>query len=561
MNPHTLHHSHVSHARIRKPYRSASFLVALLFLLASLASIASAAPNQPVAIQLLSVSDWHAQLDPLSVPGIVPNANVNVGGAAALSSYFKADRAANPNTLTLTGGDAFGGSPPLSNFFNEEPAVKAMNLMGFDADALGNHNFDRGIAHLQQMIDLADFTYVSANLKNVDANLTGVEAFKLFDVGGIHVAVIGITNPEAPSVVRPGNFGTIEVTDPIAAANKARAAAQAAGAKLVIAITHLGVEHTDPATGVASGPLIDFANNVGGFDVIFGDHTDVQYSGIHNNALVVENRSKGRTYSKTMLNVDPISGRISHRSVEFVTPLSGAVTPDPAIVEMLDPYRAALASAFDGVIGNATGLFPRGGNIERLQEVALGNLVTDAMRWRYGTQLAFTNAGGLRTSLPSNYLPADKSLRRPTTGYTAGPPYDLVVGDVFSVLPFGNVVVTRTVTGAQLYQILEHSVSSIPGANGRFGQVSGFRFTYDASRPAGTRVVSVALADGTPILPDSMPYTFATNDFVNSGGDGYTMLAGGQGVTREVMADVVLEYIRSLHTITPAIEGRISRLP
>ncbi|MEK7326332.1 MAG: bifunctional metallophosphatase/5'-nucleotidase, partial [Chloroflexota bacterium] len=319
--------------------RAAPILLALAFLLSPLLSV-SAAPRQTVDIQLLNVSDWHAQLDP----------NNGIGGAAVLSSYFKAGRLANPNTLTLTAGDAFGASPPLSNFFNEEPAVLAMNLMGFDADTFGNHNFDRGTAHLQTMIDLAEFQYVSANLKNVDDNLTGVAPYKIFTVGGVKVAVIGITNPEAPTLVFPGRFGTIEPTDPIPAANKAKAQAQAEGAKVIVAITHLGVTGFD-ASGAATGPLIDFANNVGGFDVIFGDHTDIQYSGFHNNALVVENRSKGATYSRSIITVDPENGRIVTRANTFVVPTASAVTPDPAIVAMLAPYRTALSAAFDGVIG------------------------------------------------------------------------------------------------------------------------------------------------------------------------------------------------------------------
>ncbi|MCI0455892.1 MAG: 5'-nucleotidase C-terminal domain-containing protein [Gemmataceae bacterium] len=519
------------------------------------AAQAGTSPHPTVELQFLTVSDWHAQLDPLFVFGVG-----DVGGAAVLSAYFNAERLNNPDTLTLTAGDAFGASPPLSNFFNEEPAVLAMSRMGFDADTFGNHNFDRGIAHLQQMINLAEFPYVSANLKNVNDNLTGVEPFKIFTVGGVKVAVIGLTNPEAPTLVFPGNFGTIEVTDPVPAANKARAAARRAGAQIFVVICHMGVTGFDPGTSAPVGPLIDFANNVGGFDIIFGDHTDVQFSGVINNALVVENRSKGLTYARTRLVVDPRNGRVVERSVDFITPVAAAVTPDPDIVDLLAPFRTALAAVFDGVIGVATDVFPRGGNIERLQEVALGNLVTDAMRLRYGTQLAFTNGGGLRAPLPSSYLPADTSLRRTSPGYAAGPPFDLVVGDVFAVLPFGNSVVTRFVTGAQLYQILEHSVAVIPSASGRFGQISGFRFTYDAAQPPGSRVVSVELTDGTPILADSTNYTFATNDFVNAGGDGYTMLADGQGTTREVMADVVLEYIEGLGTVTPTIEGRITRL-
>lgn len=190
-----------------------------------------------------------------------------------------------------------------------------------------------------------------------------------------------------------------------------------------------------------------------------------------------------------------------------------------------------------------------------------GNLTTDAMRLRYGTQLAFTNGGGLRSPLPApGYLPQDTALRRTNPGYAAGPPFDLVIGDVFTLLPFGNSVVTRMVTGSQLWSVLEHSVGAMPAANGRFGQISGFKFTYDVAAAPGLRVQSVALDDGTPILKDNTLYSFATNDFTNTGGDGYTMLADGQGVTREVMADVVLDYIRTKALITPTIEGRITRL-
>lgn len=529
-----------------------SLMLVLLVVATGTRAANSTGPRQPVTIQFLSVSDWHAQLDPLAVNG------ANVGGAAVLSAYWQADRAANPNSLTLTAGDAYGAAPPLSSFFEEETAVKTMNLMGIDVDTFGNHNFDRGTAHLQRMIDLAEFPYVSANLANVDENLRGIKAFEIFEVDGVKIAVIGVTNPEAPTLVFPGNFGTIQVTDPVPAANRARAAAKQAGAQVFVAITHMGITGSDPATGAPVGPLIDFANNVGGFDIIFGDHTDMQFNAIINNALVVENRSKGLTYSKTNLTVDPANGRVLDRSVQFVTPLSSGVTPDATIVNLLAPYRSQLAAAFDAKVGVATALFPRAGNVERVREVAIGNLIADALRLEYGTQLAFTNGGGIRASLPSSYAPVDRTLRRATAGYAAGPPYDLVVGDIFTVLPFGNSVVTRSVTGAQLHAVLEHSIAALPSSNGRFAQISGFKFTYDLSRAPGSRVVSVTLDDGTPILADATTYTLATNDFTNAGGDGYTMLVDGQGTTRDVMANVLLDYIRERGTISPSIEGRIT---
>jgi 5'-nucleotidase len=526
-------------------FRTSLAALVLSAALALTATGSASAHPKTVDLQLLNVSDWHAQLDPLN----------GVGGAAVLSSYWKADRARNPNTLTLTAGDAFGASPPLSGFFDEEPAVKAMNLMGFDADTLGNHNFDRGTEHLQRMVDLADFSYVSANLRNVDRELRGVAPYRIFRVGKIKVAVIGVTNPEAPTLVFPGRFGVIEVTDPVAAAMRARQDARRHGAKVFVAIAHMGVTFIDPQTGQASGPLIDFARGLRGFDVILGDHTDVQFEGRINGALVLENRSKGVTYARTTVTVERGRGRVLASDAEFVQPLAAAVSPDPAIETMLAPYRAQLAAIFDERIGSAAGRFPRDGAVERTGEAAVGNLVADAMRQRYGTQLALTNGGGLRSPLPSSYAPADASLDR-----SDPPPYDIVTGDVFTLLPFGNVVVTRTVTGSQLYAALENGVSRMPARDGRFPQISGFRFTFDSRLPAGSRVASVTLPDGTAIARDAATYTLATNDFVNAGGDGYTVLADGTGTSREVMADVLLAYIQEQGTISPLLDGRVDDL-
>src|SRR5688572_18895748 len=294
---------------------SPKFFTLLILIAAVLMSTisVSAAPHPTVNLQILNVSDWHGQLDPIN----------GVGGAAVISAYWKADRQANPNTLTLTAGDDFGASPPLSNFFDEVPAVLAQRMMGIQVNTFGNHNFDRGIAHLQCMIDIAaapndpgftpgvydmdsgcpltgggpgsPFSYVSANLMNRDANLTGVEDFRIFTVGGVKIAVIGLTNPEAPTLVFPGSFGTIVPTDPVQAALKARGVAMNAGAEIVMVITHMGVTGFDQS-GAPFGPLIDFAKAVNKdskkpkIDVIVGDHTDVQFSGVINGARVYENR-------------------------------------------------------------------------------------------------------------------------------------------------------------------------------------------------------------------------------------------------------------------------------
>lgn len=511
-------------------------------------------------IQILSVSDWHGQLDPVSVPNVG-----NLGGAAVLSSLFKADRAANPYTLTLTAGDSFGATPPLSSFFQDEPAVLAMNLMGFRADTFGNHNFDAGFDHLGQMIDLADFPFVAANLKGINSAVhckapaedACVPPYVIVKIGSVRVAIIGVTNPDAPTLLPPGQLGDVTVSAPAYAANLARADAKKEGAKLVIGLAHMGALGVD-ANGQPFGPAIDFAKKVHGFDVILADHTNVQFSTTINGALVVENKSQGQGYARIKITVNPQSGSTKNASVEFVTPLGDGVTPDPAIDQLLSSYRADLAKVFDGKTGTTDGIYARGDNVERLSEVPIGDLVADAFRLRYETQLGFTNGGGIRAPLPSSYLPADKTLHRPADGYAAGPPYDLVIGDAYGVLPFGNSLVTRTVTGTQVWAMMEHSVSGLPMPNGFFGQISGFKVAYDTSKPAGQRIVSIKLDDETPIPnDDSAKYSLTTSDFVASGGDGYTMLAGGDGTTRDKAADVLLAYLQAHNTLSPKTDGRL----
>lgn len=590
-------------------------LVAVLIPVGVLAAKPPAPP--PVDIQILNVSDWHGNVDPPSA----------AGGAWNISARWKIDRLAKP-TLTLTAGDDFGASPPLSSFFDEAPAVKAERLMGIQINTFGNHDFDRGIAHLQSMIDLAGapstgtggdfpgqpFNYVAANLQNLAANLSGVDPIAYFNVGGVKVAVIGIVNEEAPTLVSPGNFGTMVVTDGVAAANKFATIARKAGANAVIVITHKGVAGLLPSP---SGPVVDFANGLtpGLVDVVIGDHTNIQYADTVNGILVHENLSYGNSYAKTALTVQPgKGGGVTSKSVTFVSPSpagslstnktsctgAGATATfcDQDIVSMLVPYRVALAAANDGVIGTTTQPFDRGGNIERRQEVPLGDLIADGMRNTYGTQLGYMNGGGIRTQFPTcAYSPVNTALHRSQWasdhvtistcgGYAAGGPYDLVTGDVYAVMPFGNNVLTRTVTGVQLWQMLENGVSHFvaDGTNdqGRFPQISGFKFTFHYLNATGctgnevpangpitwactpSRVTAVSFSDGTPIPYDSTTYTVATIDFLNTGGDSYFMLKDGQGVTRDRDANVFLGY---LGVVGPALDpttyplDRITKLP
>jgi 2',3'-cyclic-nucleotide 2'-phosphodiesterase (5'-nucleotidase family) len=599
---------------MRRIISAAAALAASLLAIGGASAAKPPAPL-PLTIQILNVSDWHGNVDPVG----------NAGGAWNISARWQEDREAHP-TLTLTAGDDFGASPALVNFFNEEPSVKAQRMMGIQVGTLGNHNFDRGVAHLQEMIDLAGaptsaeapgepYRYVSANLENLEGNLSGVEPFAMFNVGVAKVAVIGITNEEAPTIVLPGSFGTIEVTDGVAAANRFAAQARKAKADAVIVITHKGVRGF--AGGEPFGELIDFAEDVDSslIDVIIGDHTDVEFSGEIDGILVHENRSFGITYAKTLLTVQPggpsAAGEVTAKSVSFVSPApSGALgnsntsctggSPEPAycdqdIVDMLVPYREDLAELLDDPVGTTTLPFDRGGNLERRQETPLGDLMADGMRWKYGTDLALMNSGGIRSQLPAcSYQPADKTLNRANwnaahdavetcPGYGSGTPYDIVLGDIFTVLPFGNILNTRTVTGIQIWQALENGVSKFDSSGnntqGRFPAISGFKFTFHYQNPTGcsgseigtitwscvpSRVTSVTLADGTPIPYDNTTYTLALPNFVNLGGDSYFVFNDGQGATQDLDAVVMKDYMLAVGPVfdpTSFPLDRITKLP
>ncbi|MEK7422470.1 MAG: 5'-nucleotidase C-terminal domain-containing protein [Actinomycetota bacterium] len=506
-----------------------------------------------IDIQILNVSDWHAQLDPVS----------GVGGAAVLSAYWKADRLANPNSITLTAGDAYGASPPLSNFFNEVPAVQAMNAMGFSADGLGNHNFDRGIGHLQQMIDTADFPYLSANLDNVDDNVDGVEPYEIFDFGRVQVAVIAVTNPDAPTLVFPGSFGTIEVTDPAEAVREARKEAHSEGADVFIVMAHMGITFID-GNGDPQGPLVDLVKSLKTKDyaLVLGDHTDFPFNGVINGLPVMENASKGTTYGRVKITVDQNNRKVRGVIVEQVVPLAAAVTPDPAVVAVLQPYRDALGPILNAQVGSATRVIPRtdacGNSAGRTCESLVGNVVADAMRTRNGTDFAITNAGGLRASLTCPTVDAAGDF---CPAYTP-PPFVITAGQVLTVLPFGNESVTLTIDGAELKTYLENGVSAMPAVNGRYAQVSGLCFTYDISAAPGSRVVGAVrqAADGSCTgaaidLTAASSYTLATNDFMAAGGDGYPVVTS-RTTTRAVMDQDLAGYVTANSPISPAIQGR-----
>jgi 2',3'-cyclic-nucleotide 2'-phosphodiesterase (5'-nucleotidase family)/predicted AlkP superfamily phosphohydrolase/phosphomutase len=533
-------------------------------------------------IDILDISDYHGQLVPLLEAsdnlsgGGAANPTFPIGGSAFLKPWFDAYRAENPgSTMTVTAGDAVGATPPISAAFGDTPTIELMNMMGFTLDGLGNHNFDRGEQYLRnELIPLADFKYVSANIVNPATGEPPAEWSKsrTIDFGGVKVAVIGFSNEDIPELTKPGSLGPFVVTNATAAVN--RRAAQLSSQQGIDAIVAMG--HHGATAGTLNdptGPVVDLADNVSNVDAVIGDHTNFQVvSHRPNGVLLTENLSKGVRFTRVRLLIDTARNQVVYKTADFHKPWTMGVTPDPAIQARINELNDELRPILGTQIGASSKFVPRadqcGRSDGRLCESLVGNIVTDAMRTAYapiGVEFGITNSGGLRADLtcpttdsPDDFCPA----------YTP-PPFPITRGQVLAVLPFGNVVATVTYTGAELKAALENGVSVMPGANGRFPQVSGLCFTYDIALAAGNRVTSVVRAnpDGTcnlamPVdLSASASYEVAINDFIGAGGDGYPNVASRM-TTQDIMDQVVADYITANTPVNPIVRafpnGRIN---
>jgi 2',3'-cyclic-nucleotide 2'-phosphodiesterase (5'-nucleotidase family) len=507
-------------------------------------------------IDILDISDYHGQLVPLAEAADSLGPTFPIGGSAFLKPWFDAYRAENPGgTITVTAGDAVGATPPISAAFGDEPTIELMNMMGFDLDGLGNHNFDRGEQYLRNvLIPLADFKYVSANIVDPATDEPPAEWSKsrTIDFGGVRLAVIGFSNEDIPELTKPGSLGPFVVTNATDAVNKRAAQLiRQPGIDAIVAIGHHGATAgtlTDP-----TGPVVDLADNVSNVDAVIGDHTNFQVvSHRPNGVLLTENLSKGVRFTRVRLVIDTARNDVIYKTADFHKPWTIGVTPDPAIQARINELNDLLRPIMATEIGTSSKFVPRSdqcGRVDgRLCESLVGNIVTDAMRTQFtsiGVEFAITNSGGLRDALtcpttdnPDDFCPA----------YTP-PPFPITRGQVLAVLPFGNLVSSVEYTGPELKAALENGVSMMPSANGRFPQVSGLCFTYDIALSPGSRVTSVVRAnpDGTctatPVdLTAGFMYHVAINDFMAAGGDGYPNVAS-RAHSLEVMDQAVANYI------------------
>jgi 2',3'-cyclic-nucleotide 2'-phosphodiesterase (5'-nucleotidase family) len=527
-------------------------------------------------LTILNVSDWHGQITPLSEASDSVGPTFGIGGSAFLKPWFDVYRneAQGHQHITVAAGDSIGATPPISAFFQDRPAIEMMNRMGFGADGLGNHNFDVSEAFMRGTIaPLANFPFLSSNVVDGSGNTPAEwQKSKFFRFGGdLDLALIGFTNDDAKLLTRPTAWGPFVIANSTDSVNAEiskylDSRGKRKRAEVIVAMGHLGA--TAGSLTAPTGPAVDLSDAVGiqRLDAVVADHTDQQALSFRpNGVLLTENRSKGLRFTRLRLVADTEENKVVYKTADFHRPWNIGVAPDPAIQSRINELNAELGPILGTQIATSSVAVPRadkcGRPDGRLCESRVGNVVTDAMRTTYLTDFALTNSGGLRADLtcPSPDL-ADDFCPAYTTG---PPPFSITRGSVLGVLPFGNIVVTLSLNGAELKTMLENGVSQMPGANGRFPQVSGLCFTYDIQQAAGSRVTGAVrqAADGSctgaPIdLTAASTYSMAENDFIADGGDGYPVFRPRM-TTREIMDEAVADYVTANSPIAAPLQNRI----
>jgi 2',3'-cyclic-nucleotide 2'-phosphodiesterase (5'-nucleotidase family) len=488
-------------------------------------------PANLVPIQVLGWGDYHGQLDP--VDARIDNVVVRSGGVALIGAYWKEAKARNPNgTIILSDGDNIGATPPNSAFLNDNPTIDAMNMLGFTASAAGNHEFDKGVAGFREKQSRAQFSYLADNILDEKTGQLAdfAKPYVIVKANGIDVGIIGAANPETPSVTSPQGIAGYRWVDPLEPTNRYVKELVGKGVQTIIVTYHQGSASGDfdSVNGVWASFIRGLDPEV---DMVLGGHTRIKTMTRVNGILVSAANHALETSEHTLL-VDPATKDVVWSWGAFRRPLAGAITPDADLAALVKQATDTVQPILGEQVGVAAALVDR----SRGAESKMGNFVSDAIRATYQVDVALQNSGGLRAD------------------FQPGP---ITKGHVFAVLPFGNLVVTGKLKGSDLLAALENGVSDVSGTAGRFIQLSGVRFAFDASKPVGQRVLWAVLSDGRALDPNAT-YSVATNDFMQVGGDGYTSLSRmTEFASREQLWEVAANYVASVGTVDPQVEGRI----
>ena len=547
----------------------ASIAVCALAAAALLAGCATR-PTEPVSVKVLAINDFHGNLLPPS-GGIriqdpadrSKTVNVPAGGAAHLATAVQQLKAKNPNHVFVAAGDLIGATPLLSALFKDEPTIESLSLMGLEASAVGNHEFDKGATELLRMqkggcssdgckgpqpFAGARFQYLAASTVDLKTGKTLLPAYHVKRFQGIPVAFIGLTLKDTPSIVVPAGVEGLRFRDEAETVNELVPQLKRQGIEAIVLLIHEGGVPTgdyNECPGI-SGPIVDIVGKLDkAVDLVISGHTHRAYNCRIDGRLVTSGDKYGTVVTEIDLVLDPKTGDVVSAKADNNIVRTASFAQDPKQVALIETYERLARPLAQRVVGRLGGALPRDTNAAG--ESALGQVIADAQLAATrdaGAQVAFMNPGGIRAPLP---MPADGLVR-----------YE----NLFSVQPFYNNLVTMTLTGAQLLQLLEQQWLGQPSAAGRVMQVSrGFSYAWDAGKPAGQRIVpgSVKL-DGQAITPDSR-VRVTVNSFIASGGDNFTVLRQGTDRrTGQMDIDALEAYVKANPTIAPGALDRIARL-
>jgi 5'-nucleotidase len=372
-----------------------------------------------------------------------------------------------------------------------------------------------------------DFPLISSNITYKENGSDFLKDHITIKKNGITYGIFGLSTPETAFKTNPNNITAIQFNDPVAAAAKEVQELKSEGADVIVALSHLG---TDASSEVTSKLV---AEKVEGIDLIVDGHSHSVYDeGLAvGDTLIVSTGEYLQNIGVVL--IDP-SGKMQADLVN-ATEFAGT---DPAVDETVTEYTTDQEALLSQIIGYSCVNLDGVREHVRSMETNLGDFATDAFRFATGADVAITNGGGIRASIPIG---------------------DITKKDIITVFPFGNYVVTKKVTGEALLLALENGVSTYPEPLGAFLQVSGIKFTIDPSKPAGSRVTDVKVK-GQALDPKA-EYLLATNDFIVAGGDGYTMLADFAVVNEYgAMEDVLIDYLMETGDVTIQTKNRIKVL-
>lgn len=496
----------------------------------------------PVTVQVVGISDFHGRLEPIGETE--DDAALPIGGAVQLAGVLDGLVDANPNTLFAAAGDNIGASTFTSNVQQDTPTIEALDAMGLDVSAVGNHEFDRGfvdIAKGARVDGLADFPYLGANVYATGSDDPVLDPSFVADTpAGVRVGFVGVVTQETASLVNPAGVAGLEFGDEVAAANREAALLQDGDesngeADVVVLLLHDGSDGGDCA---GDSTLQALTADV---DAVIAGHTHESYecdpfagtAGF--TGPVVQAGEYGEAVDLLTFTVD---GEDVTASAQIL-PVVGVATTGTRATAVSAIVDAAVAVAqqegaapLGEITADITRAFAADGSEDRGAESVLGNFVADVQLERTataGAQIAFMNPGGLR----DDFLVASQ--------FGSEAPGVVTLGEANAVQPFANGVVTLTLTGAQVEQVLEEQWQPTDASRPflALGVSAGFSFTYDPGRAQGERITSVTL-DGAALDP-AAAYRVTVNSFLAAGGDNFLTLA--EGTDRQELGVTDLEAL------------------